>query len=29
LFGKLPGSSAVLNIGGIANISVIEKNGGG
>jgi anhydro-N-acetylmuramic acid kinase len=25
LFGKLPGSSAVLNIGGIANISVIEK----
>jgi anhydro-N-acetylmuramic acid kinase len=28
IFGKLPGISGVLNIGGIANISVIEKKSG-
>jgi anhydro-N-acetylmuramic acid kinase len=28
LFGKIPGATAVLNIGGIANISVIERKGG-
>jgi anhydro-N-acetylmuramic acid kinase len=28
LFGKMPGATAVLNIGGIANISVIERKRG-